>query len=137
MFSLIITIISIALVAGLAIATMYFGGGAFLQGKPDAEAAKYINEGQQISAAIRLFQTEKHGELPQDLRGDLTPVYLKQVPESGVDWDIATNAIIKPVEDTTTCERINTRAGMADPTPIPCDEVPTDLTYFCCIPTTT
>jgi hypothetical protein len=136
MFSLIITVISIGLVAALAVATMYYGGDTFMQGKPDAEAARYINEGQQISGAIRLYQAEQHGNLPQDLGADLVPVYLKQMPESGVNWGIATDAIIKSVEDTQTCERINIRAGMEDPTPISCDEVSADLTYFCCIPTT-
>ncbi len=51
MFSLIITIISIALVAALALATIYYGGSAFNRGSADAKAAQYINEGQQLSGA--------------------------------------------------------------------------------------
>lgn len=54
MFSLIITIISIALVAALALATLYYGGTAFNQGRAGAEASRLINEGQQINAAATL-----------------------------------------------------------------------------------
>ena len=77
MSSIITVVISIALAAALALAGMYFGGDTFLKGKPEAEAARYINEGQQVSAAIRLFQAENRGELPTDLRADLVGAYLK------------------------------------------------------------
>lgn len=40
MFSLIITIISIALVAALALATLYYGGDAFRDGHAAAQASK-------------------------------------------------------------------------------------------------
>ena len=54
MFSLIITIISIALVAALALATLYYGGDAFNQGRAGADASRLINEGQQVNAAVAL-----------------------------------------------------------------------------------
>jgi hypothetical protein len=56
MFSLIITIISIALVAALALATIYYGGSAFRQGGDAALAAQYINEGQQLSGAAAIVE---------------------------------------------------------------------------------
>ena len=42
MFSLIITIISIALVAALAVATIYYGGDAFNQGTTKAKASTIV-----------------------------------------------------------------------------------------------
>lgn len=51
MFSLIISIISIALVAALAVATIYFGGSQLTQGSSKARAAQLINAGQQVNGA--------------------------------------------------------------------------------------
>ena len=44
MFSLIVTIIAIALVAALALATLYYGGSAFNQSSAKAQAAKLLNQ---------------------------------------------------------------------------------------------
>lgn len=149
MFSLIITIISIALVAGLAVATLFFGGDAFLMGKTDAETARYINESQQIAGAIRMYQADNQGALPGDLNADLVDFYLKQMPQSGVDWDIGDGAIVKQVNDAETCENVNERAGWTNPnypadtslnsqySPASCDDASLDgQTYYCCTVTT-
>jgi sensor histidine kinase regulating citrate/malate metabolism len=50
MFSLIITIISIALVAAIAVATLYYGGTQFSQGTAKATADQIISAAQQIAA---------------------------------------------------------------------------------------
>jgi len=146
MFSLIIVVISIALIAALALATIYFGGHTFLEGKPEAEAARYINEGQQISGAIRLYQAEHHGELPGNLEADLVGRYLKDMPEAGTNWDIATDAIIKSVANADTCETVNKRAGWTNPNYVPGGSSPTkhepiscddpslgSEVYYCCV----
>lgn len=56
MFSLIITIISIALVTALALATIYYGGSAFRQGADAARAATLVNGSQQIVGAYQFYQ---------------------------------------------------------------------------------
>ena len=61
MFSLIITIISIALVVALVAATMYYGGSALNQGTVKADAAGFVAGAQQISAALAINQTDGHG----------------------------------------------------------------------------
>jgi hypothetical protein len=145
MFSVIITVISIALVAALTLATVYFGGDTFLQGKPEAEAARYINEGQQVSAAIRLYQAENQGQLPGDLNADLVGHYLKDMPEAGANWDIASDAIVKAVANAETCETVNKRAGWVNPNwiegsdavgkhePVACDDAALQgEIYYCC-----
>lgn len=58
MFSLIITIISIALVAALALATLYYGGSAFNRGSQGAIAAQLINEGQQVNGAVAVAKAD-------------------------------------------------------------------------------
>ena len=56
MANLIITIISIALVAVAALMGAYYGGIAFSSGSYKAKAAAYYEQGKQISAAIQLWQ---------------------------------------------------------------------------------
>lgn len=84
MFSLIISIISIALVAALAAATVYFGGAAFNKGASGADASTFINAGQQIAGAFTLADTD--GDDASAL-ADLSDtgvgagdVYLSQIP---------------------------------------------------------
>lgn len=63
MFSLIITIISIALVVALVAATMYYGGSALNQGTVKADAAGFVASAQQIAVALTLNQVEGHGSI--------------------------------------------------------------------------
>jgi alpha-tubulin suppressor-like RCC1 family protein len=78
-FSLIITIISIALVAALAIATIYYGGNIVKQGKARAHAATVSTQGQQIMGAAQLFRST-HGRWPTDLNELVTAKLLKSIP---------------------------------------------------------
>lgn len=78
MFSLIITIISIALVAVLALATLDYGGDAFNRGSAGAEAARLINEAQQVNAAVTMAGVD--GTTLSDIDALVTGQYLSQVP---------------------------------------------------------
>lgn len=83
MFSLIITIISIALVAALALATIYYGGSAFTRGGDAARAAQLINEGQQINGAFTLARADVQaggGTVPATLADLVAANYLSQAP---------------------------------------------------------
>jgi hypothetical protein len=79
MFSLIITLISIALVAALALATLYYGGSSWTRGAAGANAAMLANQGQQLLAALTLYYTE-HSAYPATLDELVTGEYLKTVP---------------------------------------------------------
>lgn len=79
MFSLIITIISIALVAALAVASVYYGGAAFSQGSAKASASTLVNAAQQIAGANTLYANDNGGTFATDI-GALTPTYLSAVP---------------------------------------------------------
>ena len=110
MFSLIITIISIALVAALALATIYYGGTAFNKGSAEAVASQRINEGQQINGA----KTMQNADLAADPDSTLTftPDYLAQAPAG---WTIpATAHGVASVTDAVSsdvCDSVNRKAG--------------------------
>jgi len=82
MFSLIITIISIALVAALAVATIYYGGSAFTQGSSKALASTLVSQAQQVAAAEVLYANDHAGAF--DTSAGLTNLtaggYLTAVP---------------------------------------------------------
>ena len=79
MFSLIITIISVALVAALALATLYYGGDAYESGQAKAEAAKLRNQGQQLVAAAEFYYLQK-GEWPETIQKMVDDGFLTTVP---------------------------------------------------------
>jgi len=78
-FSLIITIVSIALVAALAIATIYYGGQVSRNAKARADAAAVTTQAQQILGAAQLFRTIE-GRWPSDLQELVAATYLDKVP---------------------------------------------------------
>ena len=80
MFSLIITIIAIALVAALALATIYYGGSAYGNSNSKAHATRIVNQGQQILAADRLYRVQNQGEAPPNMQVLIDKGYLKAVP---------------------------------------------------------
>jgi len=55
MFSLIITIVSIALVVALVAATMYHGGDTLTQGRTTADAAAFVSGAQQVGGAAVMY----------------------------------------------------------------------------------
>lgn len=80
MFSLIIVIISIALVAALALATLYYGGSSFNKGSASAQATRLLNEGQQMLGAADLFIADR-GRAPNSVTELISEGYLKTVPQ--------------------------------------------------------
>jgi len=79
LFSLIITIISIALVAILAIATIYYGGEAMRKGSAQARAVTYMNQAQQILGSAQLFKATQ-GRWPTSLDELIATSHLKTAP---------------------------------------------------------
>jgi hypothetical protein len=58
MFNLIVAVISIALIAAMAVASIYYGGDSFGRSSARAEAATLINQAQQIAGAATLFRLD-------------------------------------------------------------------------------
>ena len=80
MFSLIISIIAIALVAALAGASVYYGGTAFSKGTSDAEASKFKSNGLQVAGAVTLAKAAGDWDATKVL-ADITPSYLAELPD--------------------------------------------------------
>lgn len=113
MFSLVITIISIALVAALALATLYYGGRAFIVSAESAQATKVINESQQVRSALALRQSET-GQVTSDLNDLVAGKYLRSLP---VGWGLIDGYATKAVDNVDQCLAANSKVGV--------DEVPT------------
>lgn len=108
MFSLIISIIAIALAAVLLLTSAFYGGDALTEGTAKAQAAALANEAQQISAGYDLYRVEHNGTAPAAV-GDgvsdgtigaavanslVADDYLKAAPQS--DWEIVGGVFTTP-----------------------------------------
>ena len=132
MFSLIVTIISIALVAALAIATIYYGGNSFLEGSTRTAAATLLNQGAQIAGSTMLYSTDQQTvpSRPSDLVGQH---YLKELPlppkvayfgnvvpkQSDWEWFSPTtvHVVLRNKINEKTCREINIKANQTSDIP--------------------
>ena len=121
MFSLIISIISIALVASLALASIYYGGAAFNKGTTDADASTIINQGQQIQAAVTLSDVDR--TVVANLAGLVTGNYLQEVPSfEKLTWgepDVNGYSVLSGDVNQDVCNALNVKAGVGtESTPV-------------------
>ena len=110
MFSLITVIISLILVGLLATATIYYLGDTSGYSER-ANAARVVNENQQVSAAITLYQQDK-GVLPAELTELVAEKYLT-APRSQVIY-ADTNYLVTDVDGAAQCKAINAQLGLKD-----------------------
>ncbi|WP_315922685.1 hypothetical protein [Mesorhizobium sp. SP-1A] len=84
MFQLIVAVISIALIAALAIASIFYGGDAFTKSSEKATVTTLINQAQQIAGAAALYKTDSgvRAQSITDLDGSVanSVQYLSQIP---------------------------------------------------------
>ncbi len=133
MFSLIISIIAIALVAALALASIYYGGSAFQEGAADATASTVVNQGQQIQGAFTMADVAGY-DLTDTNTGDFTGTetlterlvvgsYLKEQPAiNGVKWvgdqeDSTSTVVTVTITSQDVCESIEDRFDSTDTIP--------------------
>lgn len=131
MFSLIISLIAIALVAALSIATVYYGGSAFARYGSETHATQLLNEASQLEIAMQLYRADHQGETPSSL-AELTQdnKYLKGLAPTWVDSlsYVTTQGTEIPDE---VCLEFNNRKGIPY---IPSCTDPSYLqTVICCI----
>lgn len=110
MFSLIVTIISIALVAALALATLYYGGSAYTDSQARADAARSVNAGQQISGAVALYGAREGGAV-SDITQLVTAEYLSVVP-SGT-WQVVDGGVARTDLSEDQCMAANKLLGVS------------------------
>lgn len=104
MFSLIISIVSIALVVALVAATMYHGGDTLTQGRDRAEGAELVSGAQQVSGAASMHLALV-GVEPADVAELVTDGYLSAAP-AGLTLNPATDTVTANVASQGTCEAI-------------------------------
>lgn len=117
MFSLIITIVTIALVAALAVTAIYYGGEAFGEGSDKAMAATVINQGEMILAAADMHRAKEAGSMPDDIQNDLVPKYLIRMPTltssyfdtTRNDWTIESGKVVLNDVKQSVCDEIGTK----------------------------
>lgn len=101
MFSIIIAVVSIALVAILAAAVIYYGGDAFNSGSGKAKAAEIINQAEMIKGAFTAYKVSEgdisinesvcdaaNGVYDGCLEPLITAQYLTDIPQGAEGWYI-------------------------------------------------
>ena len=121
MVNLIITLISIALIAAVAVAALYNGGDAFRQGSAKSSAAQLVNAGQQISAANILYANEHAGTYASSLNQLTTDgEYLSSVPRTPEGFTInpAISSNVISIQNASgsdeICKAVNKQAGYSE-----------------------
>jgi type II secretory pathway pseudopilin PulG len=144
MFSLIITIISIALVAALAVATLYYGGQQFSQGTAKANADQLISAAQQIAGANTLYANANSGLFDANGVTGVTDLvnnqFLSAAPSipstvSGSTFDLAgganTNQITLSVTNANVCTAVAKQSGSVVSTATAPNSASTGKQYDC------
>lgn len=114
MFSLIITIISVALVAALALATLYYGGEFVTDGQARAALTKIMQEGNQVVGALELYKAD-NGGFPSGTSDEIktqlvSQNYLTQIPSG--DWEFRNDFAVRTDLDESACLSINKKVGV-------------------------
>lgn len=79
MFSLIITLIAIVLVAALVLATIYYAGEAYRNAQTRATAVSVVNQGHQLLGATQLFRVQ-HNRWPANQQELVNFAFLNSIP---------------------------------------------------------
>ena len=132
MSSLIIVLISIALVGIMALAGVLFLGSAQLEGSTKVSAAAHVNALEQVKGAIDAYRQDNAGMLPASV-SDLVPQYLKSVPDLGDGSTLSFGDGYVQITGVSLdeCNEINQRYGF-DITPPPSCTDPAYSDVPCC-----
>jgi len=137
-FSLIITIMAVALVVVLIAATMYYGGSSVSEdAQLETDAIQTMNEISQIRAAIEMYQAER-GTQVDSLETLVTENYLSAIPgnwssaatPAGVPLTFTATQLSKSeTENAALCAKVNEKLGL-ETTPL-CSAIPATF-HGCC-----
>lgn len=126
MFSLIIAVMSIALVTVLTLATYYLLGGAFTDAEVKARATTLQTQAQQVEGAAATYQA-LNGQSPQTLEALITAELLRDVPTEA--WATTQGTAVVPND---VCLMFNQQRGI-NTVPL-CTDPAYALATVCCIP---
>lgn len=130
MFSLIVTVISIALLALLAYVALYYMGDTDKAAWTNVSTATVLNSASQIQASVNLYENEHTGAAPTSFQDLIDGGYLKQIPKG--DWAFGTNAIQSNiiVASADQCAAVNQKL-YGDPTVPSCSTID-NTKVICC-----
>lgn len=119
MISLIITLVSIALVAIISVVVIYNGGMEFMSGSDKAAYAQLINESGQIRGALEIYAVENMGNSPASVQDLIDGGYLKtsaaknmNISSGDEDWIFKfDNLVSRHVSEAEQCAAINLSSG--------------------------
>jgi len=114
MFALIVTIVSVFLVAALALATIYYGGDLATDGQSRANTTKVLQEGNQVIGALELYKAD-NGSFPTGTGDEIKQLlvsnnYLKQIPSG--EWAFRSDFAVRTDLTEETCLTINKKVGV-------------------------
>ncbi len=133
MFSLIITIIAIALVAALALAMLYYGKDFASDGAARAQMAQTVQEGNQLVGAFELYRADK-GALPTGTQEEIKALlisggYLQSWPDAS--WELRNDYAVRTDLTLEACKTVNARLGITGEPPACSDATYSDRSVCC------
>lgn len=116
MFSLIIIIIAVALVAMVALSSLYYGGTAMNEGTDKAATSRFLSEGTQIQAALQLYRVDHDDTLPTGTVDEIKQIlldghYLKSWPNN--TWTLVNDYAVRTDLSTQACLDLNAKLGVS------------------------
>ena len=130
MFSLIITLVSIVLVAGLALVGVYYLGDTVDTQQVEARTAQLLNETAQVNGALTLYSTDHPGVTVTDLNVLVTEGYLERVPNTA--WSVSGDQVVRPVSTVEDCDAFNAKMGYTVSPPPSCSDPAWAGKIYCC-----
>lgn len=138
MFSLILVLVGLVLVAAIAIATIYYGGEAASEGSANAEASALLAQVAQIASASAAYTADHDGIRPTTLEQLVSKNYLSSIPpgweEPTADGEVPITS--KVIDSLSACQLFNKKQGVFDETQedgVPlCDEITSLTNPVCC-----
>lgn len=129
MFNLIVAIISISLIASMAAASIFYGGGVFSTSGAKADTNALVSQGQQIQGAQQLHMVSNSGVAETALSGLVSEGYLKAEPAAparivepldGANWKIESadgrlyaRVALAADQSPSLCKRVAEAGGLA------------------------
>lgn len=127
MFSLILSLLVMALIGVVVFMGSYYMGDGAFAAKDQASAATVINGASQINGAIKLYEVQHRGNPPESLDTIVEEGYLKSIPQG--EWAFADDAVQNTGVKEATCRQVNKR--LHDDPAIPVCSESTDFMGCC------
>lgn len=131
MFSLVVSIIGILLIAVISAAAIYYMGDSTHSAKGSGDLARVINEASQIHGAVLLREQDKPGISLSSMQQLLDEKYLASAPST--EWNISPVGMIRPVSSVDQCKEFNKRHGYDLETPPLCSDQAYANSRVCCL----